>query len=184
MSIHAAKGLEFPVVVIGDAQYKGRSRDRMLVDSKLGVLLPLKDADGKLSAIYDFARKSEKDQDQAETNRLLYVAATRAQERLIFSGCMRLKKDTTPGNLSGWLKQIAGADALNLAAQRITHDNAGAKEIKLDLKLPNAAPVACIIYEPNYQTPIAAGSTMDAIGSQAIMVPPPLLLPIALNLFW
>ena len=67
---------------------------------------------------------------------------------------------------------------MNLAAQRITHDNAGDKEIKLDLKLPNAAPVACIIYEPNYQTPIAAGPTIAASGSQAIVVPPPLLLPI------
>ena len=108
MSIHAAKGLEFPVVVIGDAQYKGRSQDRMVIDPKLGVLLPLKDADGKLPAIYNLARKSEVDQDQAETNRLLYVAATRAQERLILSGCIQLKKDTTPGYLSGWLKQIAG----------------------------------------------------------------------------
>ena len=149
MSIHAAKGLEFPVVVIGDAPYNGQSRDRMLVNSKLGVLLPIKDADGKLSAIYDFARKLETDQEQAESNRLLYVAAAHTQERLIFSGCMRLKKDTTPGNLSSWLKQIAGADALSLAAKRISHDNAGAKEIKLDLKLPNAAPVACIIFQPN-----------------------------------
>ncbi len=180
MSIHAAKGLEFPVVVIGDVQYKGPSRDHMLVDSKLGVLLPLKDADGKLPAIYDFAKESEKDQEQAESNRLLYVAATRAQERLILSGnIQQINKNTTPGKLSGWLKQIAGADALNLAAQRITHDNAGAREIKLDLKLPNAAPVACIIYEPNYQTPIAAGSTIDATASQAIVIPPPLLSPIA-----
>ena len=46
MSIHAAKGLEFPVVVIGDAQYERRWRDQMLVDAKLGVLPPPEDANG------------------------------------------------------------------------------------------------------------------------------------------
>jgi len=43
MTVHAAKGLEFPVVVIGDVTYEGRERRDPLVDPDLGVLLPLKD---------------------------------------------------------------------------------------------------------------------------------------------
>ena len=33
--------------------------------------------------------------------------------------------------------------------------------------------MACIIYEPNYQTPIAAGFAVDATTSQTIADPPP-----------
>ena len=41
MSVHAAKGLEFPVVVLGDIGAEKGSRTKVLIDAGLGVLLPL-----------------------------------------------------------------------------------------------------------------------------------------------
>jgi ATP-dependent helicase/nuclease subunit A len=52
MSVHAAEGLEFPVVVIRDATYGGRGAGSVVVDSELGVLLPLKDNGDVLPAVY------------------------------------------------------------------------------------------------------------------------------------
>ena len=43
MSVHAAKGLEFPMLIIGDATGSGGGRESLLVDPDLGVLLPIKD---------------------------------------------------------------------------------------------------------------------------------------------
>ena len=40
MSVHQAKGLEFPVVVIGDALYERRGKDELIIHPQLGVLLP------------------------------------------------------------------------------------------------------------------------------------------------
>ena len=78
MSVHAAKGLEFPVVVIGDATYNPPGRSGVLFDPALGVLLAQKDDDKQLPAIYRLGKLTADDQEAAESDRLLYVAATRA----------------------------------------------------------------------------------------------------------
>lgn len=185
MSIHAAKGLEFPVVVIGDAQYERRWRDHMLVDSELGVLLPPEDSKTSPSAIYDRAKAREIDQEQAESNRLLYVASTRAQERLIISANVpQLNKNGRPGRLAGWLKQVTGPNALGLAVQAITYDAAGDKEVKLDLSLPNGSAATCFVYEPNYQPPPTAGTETGWADGEDLSVPPPLLAPIVPPAVW
>ena len=60
MSVHAAKGLEFPVVVIGDITYGGgRGGGGVLVDPDLGVLLPQQDDEGILSASYSLGALAE-----------------------------------------------------------------------------------------------------------------------------
>jgi ATP-dependent helicase/nuclease subunit A len=98
MTIHAAKGLEFPVVVIGDAARQSPHGGGVLVDPALGVLPPLEreevgtTAGGKRRstkikpAVYRLAQEAAQDQESAESDRLLYVAATRAREMLVISG--------------------------------------------------------------------------------------------------
>ena len=47
MTVHKAKGLEFPLVVIADAAYQPPSwGSAILLDEKLGMLLGLRDVDG------------------------------------------------------------------------------------------------------------------------------------------
>ncbi len=88
MTIHQAKGLEFPIVVVPDlnrAPHQGRmSRP---YDPKLGPLFTLEDAPEGSSpkAMY---RLVEKYQEREEARRLLYVATTRAADYLILSGSL------------------------------------------------------------------------------------------------
>ncbi len=176
MSIHAAKGLEFPVVVIGDVTYSGRDRHDALVDPELGVLLPLKDEDDTLPAIYRLGKVRNDDQEDAESDRLFYVAATRAREKLIFNGCVSLKRDSTPCRLGDWLGKIARPEGLGLVETRITYDEEGASAIHVDLHV-GSTPVSCTIYEPKWadeHPPRAMGEE----GELPVRLPPPLLAPV------
>ncbi|MCD6425803.1 MAG: UvrD-helicase domain-containing protein [Anaerolineales bacterium] len=120
MTVHQAKGLEFPIVILGDASKKDRFGRDILIDPVLGIVPPLSDTrivenDPKLpylvtasSLAYEIALKEERARDEAESNRLFYVAATRAQELLIISGVLgKLNKDQALGKMGGWLEKIA-----------------------------------------------------------------------------
>jgi ATP-dependent helicase/nuclease subunit A len=177
MSVHAAKGLEFPVVVSGDITYGGRGSHSILIDSQMGVLLPLKDENDWLPAIYCLGKGRNDDQEQAETDRLLYVAATRAREKLIFSGCIGLKRDNTPGKLGGWLGKIAGLDCIGLAESSIAYDEGGANVIRLELHV-GQTPVACTVYEPGYVRDHQPREAEEA-PSLIVALPPALLESVA-----
>ncbi|MGA9348020.1 MAG: UvrD-helicase domain-containing protein [Anaerolineae bacterium] len=177
MSVHAAKGLEFPIVIIGDITHKGQERHDPLVDHDLGVLLPLEDEDGTLPAIYRLGKLRDSDQEDAESDRLLYVAATRAREKLIFSGCISLKQDGTLGSLKGWLGKAGGSEGLGLEDTHLEYDGEGASAIHVDLQV-GSTPVSCTIYEPGYvrgQAPCE--SRAGAVPS--VSLPPPLLEPVS-----
>src|SRR5581483_1722491 len=87
MTIHQAKGLEFPVVVIPDL---GRRLDpetrTMVVDESLGLLAEAVDAVGRRTIasawLADF-RAREEDRNRAELARLFYVACTRARDQIV-----------------------------------------------------------------------------------------------------
>lgn len=92
MTIHKSKGLEFPVVIVLGLGRKisGKPRqERVLLDAELGVGLPCIDMD--LGSERDtwlrraIRIKSGREQ-LAEEVRILYVAMTRARERLILVG--------------------------------------------------------------------------------------------------
>ncbi|HXV43614.1 MAG TPA: 3'-5' exonuclease, partial [Anaerolineae bacterium] len=110
MTIHKAKGLEFPVVVLADAGYTGGFRSApFYLDQALGLLLN-PSGDESQPAAFRLAAWREAEQEAAEERRLLYVAATRAMEKFIISGNVMVSTAKVhPGRLmfSGWLKQLA-----------------------------------------------------------------------------
>jgi ATP-dependent helicase/nuclease subunit A len=121
MTVHKAKGLEFPLVVIADAGRRGGGRPgALLLDERLGPVLKQKsDNDGR-SLIYRLALQRDQEQDEAEARRLLYVAATRARQKLLVSGHIKLSTaQKTPGKLlpDGWLKQLG--DVVGLGQQHV-----------------------------------------------------------------
>jgi ATP-dependent helicase/nuclease subunit A len=109
MSIHAAKGLEFPVVAVADlgrASGGGRGTPLLLHDPLYGVVCKVRDGAGDWTApaSYTWARWLDGQMEEAESKRLLYVAATRAADLLILSGQM--------GNKNSWLQTICETFAI------------------------------------------------------------------------
>jgi ATP-dependent helicase/nuclease subunit A len=88
MSVHAAKGLEFPIVIISGADSTGGGPRTTLIAPGLGVLQDIKDEDDTRSSVHRLATEGAAAKDGAESDRLLYVAATRAREKLVFGGCV------------------------------------------------------------------------------------------------
>lgn len=94
LSVHAAKGLEYPAVVIADAAH-GRPNFTPLILASPGVPSGIKarDDDGELvrAFAYDELATAERASDDEEERRIHYVALTRAMQRLIVLG----QTDTT-----------------------------------------------------------------------------------------
>ncbi len=88
MTIHKAKGLEFPVVVLPDLAQAASGRRRawdIHPASGLAVRMRDDDSDRPTSAALALAHQEEADALEAESHRLFYVATTRAKDYLIFS---------------------------------------------------------------------------------------------------
>lgn len=95
MSIHQSKGLQFKVVFLSSLQKnfnKQDLRESILLDEELGMASPylnqetrIKYPSLQLSAI----KEKMEEENQAEELRLLYVAMTRAEEKLIMTGVVK-----------------------------------------------------------------------------------------------
>ncbi|HQR67743.1 MAG TPA: 3'-5' exonuclease, partial [Thermoanaerobaculia bacterium] len=118
MTLHKAKGLEFPVVVLADLglrEQKRRGQKAAVVCEKAGGRYGVRLGFGGLAV--GTARLTEvEEQDEArqaaENRRLLYVGLTRAKERLVVSWFRRrtLKKDgdVTDSLEKSFLAPLAG----------------------------------------------------------------------------
>jgi len=86
LTIHQAKGLEFPVVVLADPDLTRRTaKPRPMVDRLGGTFDARLGNQGSRvrTAGFEAAEEREARRNDAETRRLLYVAATRARDRLV-----------------------------------------------------------------------------------------------------
>ena len=132
MTVHQAKGLEFPVVVLVDTNAASRGPQGNTYHPQFGPIFKLPETDEQTTAATDDDGDDTKQTDQvlgsgevsrsvdvhpgrvlyniveqqaadAEALRLLYVAATRAKDLLILAGC--LNPNGQPK--STWLKLVA-----------------------------------------------------------------------------
>jgi ATP-dependent helicase/nuclease subunit A len=114
MTIHKAKGLEFNFVVLAGASRGVRSTSEHAYFSKdLGITLKLDPP----PMIYNLAKHMDKDQDKMEELRVLYVALTRAKQKLIISGYVKPTK--TGLGLTNWSKDLVEAAELELPGYAI-----------------------------------------------------------------
>ena len=121
LTIHAAKGLEFKVVVVADAgrDAAAAGADEILVlpDGRFGfkVAHPLT---GKRHAAftYEAVKRAEQEAEAAERRRLYYVAMTRAIDRLIVSGSIDPAKQADRETPIGWVLQRLELSALDTVA--------------------------------------------------------------------
>jgi len=117
MSIHAAKGLEFPVVFVS-ALHRSPANDKPVIAFSPTAGLGIKwrhpvTGRGTPDASHRALGVDLKRREAEEENRLLYVAMTRAEDRLFLTYAEREKKSTT------WQKAVRGIEAATIAEQVI-----------------------------------------------------------------
>ncbi len=89
-TVHQAKGLEWPVVVLADGardiELGGRESPPLFIDPDAGIGLQWTPQGGDSPGAYAWLKARESALSRAEEKRVLYVAATRAKDRLILCG--------------------------------------------------------------------------------------------------
>ena len=163
MTVHAAKGLEFPIVFVADlARAKTRGSDSLIVgratrDGRdvpaVGMRTPGDAWGGATTATHMLMAPTIQAAALEEEKRCLYVAATRAQELLVFSGAARLGKPAADGaNLIDWIREALGdpdaSGIVDIGSSAVKVTVLGADEIAAPEVLPGAPEPA-----PEFATP-------------------------------
>ncbi|HEX8985544.1 MAG TPA: UvrD-helicase domain-containing protein [Bryobacteraceae bacterium] len=172
MSIHKAKGLEFDVVILPGLGRKTQPDSPRLLGwlerpslhgaSDL-LLAPAKPTGASPDALCEYVKRIEREKSRHETGRLLYVAATRARQRLHLLGQAAVKDNqgvlsvAAPGN--SLLACLWGSVARDFAAALAERGAA-------------AAPAAEVVIPPAPLRRLSAAWTLpDAPPSVAVTVP-------------
>ena len=99
MSIHHSKGLQFKVVFLSQLHKsfnKMDSKAKMLMDAELGLAADYLDLETRIkySSLHKIAIKEKSERESlGEELRVLYVAMTRAEEKLILTGVCKNEED-------------------------------------------------------------------------------------------
>lgn len=142
MTIHASKGLEFPIVILFNTNKKPKNPDSFLLDDEfgLGFKIPtlkekiIQDVDTPISFII---RQNNRLAEEAENKRVLYVALTRAKEHLVISANLYFKKDGI-SEPQGLLKLIT--NGLGINSNFYSENDSLALNEKLRLLIKNQIP--------------------------------------------
>lgn len=117
MTIHKAKGLEFPVVFLPelDAHFPAQTPEVLFSDEgMIGCSIKI-DGESVPTLTQQRLLEMHREAERAEASRVLYVAMTRAKERLILTAQCPKKMDDSyvdrlrekdPGEAGGWLDWI------------------------------------------------------------------------------
>ena len=120
MSIHKSKGLEFPIVILAGAHKSINFMDAtapVLVDQNLGIAVDYVDLERRTKTptiIKGAMARRIVRESISEEERLLYVAMTRAREKLIITGVVK-DADKTLDKYRGSAEQLAADGMLSFA---------------------------------------------------------------------
>jgi ATP-dependent helicase/nuclease subunit A len=149
MTIHQAKGLEFPVVIIPNLHHRSLKPQEhwYALDRHRGLTVKIPDGRGKQVAGYTLETFRERNhwREHFESLRLLYVAATRAENRLILSGVTdELAK--LSGSADNWLKLIWQTLELQVSRNGIVNLG-GQAQLEVILNLADGPPAPVRVNE-------------------------------------
>jgi ATP-dependent helicase/nuclease subunit A len=127
MTAHGSKGLEAPIVFLPETTVKSGGQGSPLLQTADGGFLwcASKGDDCPASAAARQLRKDENDEDEAW--RLLYVALTRARDRLVL--CGRIDARAKDENIKGWYAAMRNAFSREAIADDVRQTSSGGMEI-------------------------------------------------------
>jgi ATP-dependent helicase/nuclease subunit A len=159
MSIHAAKGLEFPVVCVADLgrQPNTQTPDLLVDGERVGLRLVCLDGAGSRPALhYEDLCSERRAREAQEEDRILYVAMTRARERMLLSGAVDFERWPTarqaPSAIS-WLGPALAAEIPALAESGAPGPH--------DLQIVGAAAGATTTVRCLLSSPATVGAVLD-----------------------
>lgn len=182
MSIHAAKGLEFPVVIVAgltkEPGIPSIALERIDGQPLLGMALP--SAGGSVHTIgSERVKVGAREAAEAESVRLLYVACTRAEEALTVIGRTKPDKDADD-SLTGRLRQALGGGSPGSFQSLLAHP---APDVAVRLLVPqqragdtttcSVGPQGAVL-EPacEGERAVTSGAADSALGRPEPVVPP------------
>lgn len=151
MTIHKAKGLEFPIVAIADLQKRERSNTEAALyhpECGLGCKWLCENSVNVGDVFFTKVSMKLAEKNELERDRLLYVALTRAKERLVLSFSYSLSKKGNP-TIAAWPRLVLERLGLKLPAEPNTQsvsDLAVLTRVAGDPEIPEA---------PHSETPAA-----------------------------
>ena len=144
MTVHGAKGLEAPIVILPDTTSKPPPHRGAFLKTEAGGFLfaPRKGDDCEASAQ---ARQAAEERTAAEQLRLLYVALTRARDRVIVAGRIAAKRSVPP---DCWYARIEAAFARpNVAAGTRTVEARGQAVLRFGADPAASPPLQLALFE-------------------------------------
>lgn len=127
-TMHSSKGLEYPVVILpflNQDYTKEPTHSEIKINKDLGIGIKNYDSDERSvfgGIFYNACKIKNKQIEISEKIRLLYVATTRAKNKLIMTGTMakgfkKIKKDSDIFSINNYLALIVGALPENIVNQ-------------------------------------------------------------------
>ena len=114
LTIHGAKGLEFPVVIMTGWGSSRRPQRTQVIPDRIRGRLEVGVGDSWRTPGYQLAAAREKRADLAEAVRLTYVAATRARDHLLLSLWRKEAWSEDPPTQAGAFEESLGSGGLGL----------------------------------------------------------------------
>lgn len=185
MTAHGAKGLQAPLVILADATadpVAGNRGDFVDWEVEEGISIPVfRPGRAERGGPVDAAVAAAEARELEEHWRLFYVAATRAEERLVIAGSLGPTAKGEPPQLSWYQAAVAGFDALGVPdgegerrfcgmnpAQPVARRGAAVVEAATVAALPDWARAAAPV-EARPPRPLAPSS----LGDDLVADPPP-----------
>ena len=149
MTVHGAKGLEAPIVILPDTVSGGRQRSMLIptaaatgagtsTASMAGGNLPdltlWPGAKAEDDAVASAARAAAEARDRAERRRLLYVALTRAEDWLILCGANQRR-----ASQDSWYAMLAAGMALCPGVRRLPSPTGTGEMLRFETGTPPAS---------------------------------------------
>jgi ATP-dependent helicase/nuclease subunit A len=165
MTVHAAKGLEFPIVALFDCSYEHHRVPELLPLPGAGIVCKIGEATPYL---YALAAKALTEAEREEKLRRFYVAATRAQDYLVIIGDLHDGKTESKSWERSWMGRFF--DVFSLPRDPQTIETSIGNGVRL--LCPVAPPALDILYQSPHNGWLLIGS------AQCVPLEPPLLVPV------